>query len=85
MVVAFAKTLMVKIRCYHYRGVIMYYDNYDYVADNYDAIMAEDCHVQEIKNELEYYEKLLANGDTTHLTLNEIKANIKRIKKILGE
>ncbi len=63
----------------------MYYDNYDYVADNYDAIMAEDCHVQEIKNELEYYEKLLANGDTTHLTLDEIKANIKRIKKILGE
>tara|TARA_R100001163_G_scaffold52835_1_gene40183 strand:+ start:2630 stop:2821 length:192 start_codon:yes stop_codon:yes gene_type:complete len=63
----------------------MYYDYDDYVADNYDAIMAEDCHVQEIKDELNYFEQLLVDNDTTNFTLDEIKASIKRIKKILGE
>lgn len=65
--------------------MIMYYDYDDYVADNYEMIMAEDCHVQEIKDELAYFEELLAKEDTTHFTLDEIKASIKRIKEVLGE
>ena len=63
----------------------MYYDYDDYVADNYEMIMAEDAHIQELKDELAYFEELLAKGDTTHFTLDKIKTSIKDLKEMLGE
>jgi hypothetical protein len=60
-----------------------YYDYDDYVADNYDAIMAEDCWRQDLIDELEWFKTQL-KIETDKVKLAKHHEGIRRIKKMLA-